>query len=364
MSRELSSSMFGKIERKSFSRIKESLEIPNLVEVQKDSYLSFVNEGIAEVFEDYSPITDFSDHFELYFMEHRLIDTPKYSEKECRDRDATYAIPLKVKVRLVNKVKGTVLDREVFMGDIPKMTNNGSFIINGAERVIVSQLVKSPGAINKYELDKSGKKLFQTTVSPNRGAWLEFEQDSQNVLWVKVDRTRKLPATVLLRSLGFGSNESITELFGDEDIIKATLEKDTTKTEKEGLFELYRRLRPGEVPNDDSVKINLRNLFFEARRYDLARVGRYKFDKKLRLSARIVGLTLADDVVDEDGEVIAEKGEVITRAKALIMEDAGINEVYVTVGGKRHKIIANNIASFERVTGVNSKVFSLIDTIH
>ena len=364
MSRELSSSMFGKIERKSFSRIKESLEIPNLVEVQKDSYQSFVNEGIAEVFEDYSPITDFSDHFELYFMEHRLIDTPKYSEKECRDRDATYAIPLKVKVRLVNKVKGTVLDREVFMGDIPKMTNNGSFIINGAERVIVSQLVKSPGAINKYELDKSGKKLFQTTVSPNRGAWLEFEQDSQGVLWVKVDRTRKLPSTVLLRSLGFGSNESITELFGDEEVIKATLEKDTSKTEKEGLFELYRRLRPGEVPNDDSVKINLRNLFFEARRYDLARVGRYKFDKKLRLSARTAGLTLADDVVDGDGEVIAEKGEVITRAKALIMEDAGINEVYVTVGGKRHKIIANNTASFERVTGVNSKVFSLIDTIH
>ena len=192
MSRELPSSMFGKIERKSFSRIKEPLDIPNLVEVQKDSYMSFINEGISEVFEDYSPITDFSDHFELYFMDHRLIDTPKYEEKECRDRDATYAIPLKVKVRLVNKVTDTILDREVFMGDIPKMTNNGSFIINGAERVIVSQLVKSPGAINKFELDKSGKKLFQTTVSPTRGAWLEFEQDSQNVLWVKVDRTRKL----------------------------------------------------------------------------------------------------------------------------------------------------------------------------
>ena len=364
MSRELPSSMFGKIERKSFARIKEPLEIPNLVEVQKDSYMAFINEGISEVFEDHSPITDFSDHFELYFMDHRLIDTPKYSEKECRDRDATYAIPLKVKVRLVNKVTDTILDREVFMGDIPKMTNNGSFIINGAERVIVSQLVKSPGAINKYELDKSGKKLFQTTVSPNRGAWLEFEQDSQNVLWVKVDRTRKLPATVLLRSLGFSSNADILDIFGDEEVIVATLDKDTTKTEKEGLFELYRRLRPGEVPNDESVKINLRNLFFEARRYDLARVGRYKFDKKLRMSARIVGLTLADDVVDGDGEIIAAKGEVVSRAKALAIETAGVNEVFVTVSGKRHKIIANNSVSFERVTGVKSKVFGLIDTIH
>ena len=364
MSRELPSSMFGKIERKSFSRIKEPLEIPNLVEVQKDSYMSFIDEGISEVFEDYSPITDFSDHFELYFMDHRLINTPKYEEKECRDRDATYAIPLKVKVRLVNKVTDTIVDKEVFMGDIPKMTDNGSFIINGAERVIVSQLVKSPGAYNKFELDKSGKKLYQTTVSPNRGAWLELEQDSQDVLWVKVDRTRKLPITVLLRALGFGSNQDIIDIFGDEPVITATLDKDNTKTEKEGLFELYRRLRPGEVPNDESVKINLKNLFFEARRYDLARVGRYKFDKRLRMGVRIVGLTLAEDICDEDGEIIAEKGEIVSRAKAKLIQDAGVNEVFVIVGGKRHKIIANNAVSFENVTGVRSKVFGLIETIH
>ena len=364
MSRELPSSMFGKIERKSFSRIKETLEIPHLVEVQKDSYMSFIDEGISEVFEDYSPITDFSDHFELYFMDHRLIDTPKYEEKECRDRDATYAIPLKVKVRLVNKVTDTIVDKEVFMGDIPKMTDNGSFIINGAERVIVSQLVKSPGAYNKFELDKSGKKLFQTTVSPNRGAWLELEQDSQDVLWVKVDRTRKLPITVLLRALGFGSNQEIIDVFGEEPVILATLERDNTKTEKEGLFELYRRLRPGEVPNDESVKINLKNLFFEARRYDLARVGRYKFDKRLRMGVRIIGLTLADDICDADGEIIAEKGEIVSRAKAKLIQDAGINEVYVIVDGKRHKIIANNAVFFENVTGVRSKVFGLIETIH
>ena len=283
--------MFGKVERKCFSRIKEVQEIPNLVEVQKDSYNSFIDEGISEVFEDFSPITDFSDHFELYFLDHKLVNKPKYSEKECRDRDATYAIPLKVTVRLVNKVTGETIDSEVFMGELPKMTDNGSFIINGAERVIVSQLVRSPGVINGLEMDKSGKKLYNTTVIPNRGAWLEFEQDAQKVLWVKVDRTRKLPASVLLRALGFGKDAEIAELFDNDETIISTLEKDTTTNVKEGLFELYRRLHPGEVPNDDAVKINLRNLFFDPRRYDLARVGRYKFDKRLRMGVRVVGLS-------------------------------------------------------------------------
>ncbi len=355
---------YGKIERISFARIKESVEIPNLVEVQKDSYKSFIDEGISEVFEDFSPITDYSDHFELYFLDHRLIDEPKYSEKECRDRDATYAIPLRVKVLLVNKVTNEVLDQEVFMGEIPKMTNNGSFIINGAERVIVSQLVRSPGAYNAFELDKTGKKLFQTTVIPNRGAWLEFEQDANGVLWVKVDRTRKLPATVLLRALGFGENTEIKELFGDNKIIKATLDKDTTKSTKEGLLELYRRLRPGEIPNDEAIKISFRNLFFDFRRYDLARVGRYKYDKRLKMAARIVGLTLADDIVSADGEVLATSGEVISREKAIEIQNAGVNEAYVVVNGEKHKIIANNAVSFEAVTGVSNKVFGLIKTIH
>ena len=364
MSRNLPSKMFGKVERKCFSRIKEVQEIPNLVEVQKDSYNSFIDEGISEVFEDFSPITDFSDHFELYFLDHKLVNKPKYSEKECRDRDATYAIPLKVTVRLVNKVTGETIDSEVFMGELPKMTDNGSFIINGAERVIVSQLVRSPGVINGLEMDKSGKKLYNTTVIPNRGAWLEFEQDAQKVLWVKVDRTRKLPASVLLRALGFGKDAEIAELFDNDETIISTLEKDTTTNVKEGLFELYRRLHPGEVPNDDAVKINLRNLFFDPRRYDLARVGRYKFDKRLRMGVRVVGLTSADDVISEDGELLVGKGEVISKEKAEEIQNAGVNEIYVLIGGKRHKVIANNTVSFTAVTGVDPRLFGLIDTIH
>ena len=364
MSRNLPSKMFGKVERKCFSRIKEVQEIPNLVEVQKDSYNSFIDEGISEVFEDFSPITDFSDHFELYFLDHKLVNKPKYSEKECRDRDATYAIPLKVTVRLVNKVTGETIDSEVFMGELPKMTDNGSFIINGAERVIVSQLVRSPGVINGLEMDKSGKKLYNTTVIPNRGAWLEFEQDAQKVLWVKVDRTRKLPASVLLRALGFGKDAEIAELFDNDETIISTLEKDTTTNVKEGLFELYRRLHPGEVPNDDAVKINLRNLFFDPRRYDLARVGRYKFDKRLRMGVRVVGLTSADDVISEDGELLIGKGEVISKEKAEEIQNAGVNEIYVLIGGKRHKVIANNTVSFTAVTGVDPRLFNLIDTIH
>ncbi len=364
MTRILPSVKFGNVERKTFSRIKESQEIPNLFEIQRDSYRSFIDEGISEVFEDFSPITDFSDHFELYFLDHKLIDKPKYSEKECRDRDATYAIPLRVNVRLVNKVTGDIINQDVFMGEIPKMTDNGSFIINGAERVIVSQLVRSPGVYNGFELDKTGKKLFNTTVIPNRGAWLEIEQDSQKVLWVKVDRTRKLQASILLRALGFESNKDIAELFGDDEYIAATLAKDNTKTVKEGLYELYRRLRPGEVPNDEAVKINLRNTFFDARRYDLARVGRYKFNKRLNLAARIVGLTLCDDIISEDGELLAQKGDVVTREQACAIRDAGVNEVFVLVGGKRHKIIANNTVSFKGVTGLSPRSFGLIDTIH
>jgi len=364
MTRNLPSAMFGNVERRTFSRIKGSQEMPNLVEVQKDSYQAFIDEGIAEVFEDYSPITDFSDRFELYFLDHKLIDKPKYSEKECRDRDATYAIPLRVNVRLINKITGDIIDQDVFMGDIPKMTDNGSFIINGAERVIVSQLVRSPGVYNAFTFDKSGKKLYGTTVIPNRGAWLELEQDSQKVLWIKVDRTRKLQVSILLRALGFESNKEILDLFGDDEYINATIEKDSTKTVKEGLYELYRRLRPGEVPNDEAVKINLRNVFFDPRRYDLAKVGRYKFNKRLNLAVRIVGLTLAEDVISSEGEILASAGEVISREKAVEIRDAGVNEIFVKVGDKKHKIIANNTVSFKAVTGLNPRFFGLIDTIH
>ena len=364
MTRILPEIQCGKVTRKTFSKIKEAIELPYLVKIQKDSYDAFIREGISEVLEDFSPITDYSDHFELYFLEHNLNGAPKYDEKECRDRDATFALPLRVKVRLVNKVTDEVIDQEVFMGDFPLMTDNGSFIINGAERVIVSQLVRSPGIYNGSEMDKSGKKIFDTTVIPSRGAWLEFEQDSQNVLWVHVDRTRKLTATVLLRALGFGSDDALFKLFDNNKMIVDTAEKDTSKSEAEGLIELYRRLRPGEIPTDDAVKQHLKNLFFDARRYDLARVGRYKFNKRLRLGVRIAGLTSADTVISPDGEVLAEAGQVISKSMAEAIQNAGINEFYADINGERHKIIANNVVSFSEVTGLNPRTFGLLDYVY
>ena len=364
MARKLPEIECGKIKRKTFSKIKEAIELPYLVKIQKDSYDAFIREGISEVLEDFSPITDYSDHFELYFLDHSLEGTPKYSEKECRDRDATFALPLRVKVRLVNKVTDEVMDQDVFMGDFPLMTDNGSFIINGAERVIVSQLVRSPGVYNDMQMDKSGKKLFGTTVMPSRGAWLEFEQDSQDVLWVHVDRTRKLTATVLLRALGFGSDEVLSELFGGDEMIVNTAAKDTAKTEAEGLVDLYRRLRPGEIPTDNAVKQHLKNLFFDARRYDLARVGRYKFNKRLRLGARIVGLKSADDVITEDGEILARAGDYINKAQAESIQNAGVNVFVAEIDGKRHKIIANNVVSFKEVLGADPKKFGLLDYVY
>jgi len=365
MTRILPEVVCGKVTRKTFSKIKEAIELPYLVKIQKDSYDAFIKEGIGEVLEDFSPITDYSDHFEMYFLDYSLDGKPKYDEKECRDRDATYALPLRVKVRLVNKVTAEVIDQEVFMGDFPLMTDNGSFIINGAERVIVSQLVRSPGVYNGVEVDKSGKKLFNTTVIPSRGAWLEFEQDSQNVLWVRVDRTRKLTATVLLRALGFGSDEELTKnLFTDNKMIIDTVGKDTCKSESESLFELYRRLRPGEIPTDEAVKQHLKNLFFDPRRYDLARVGRYKFNKRLRLGVRIVGLKSAETVVSPDGEVLAEAGSIITKAQAEDIQNAGINYFVAEINGENHKIIANNVVSFEACTGINPRLFGLLDYVY
>ncbi len=362
---------YGKTERRKFGNIKEVIDIPDLVEIQKDSYASFINEGIAEIFEDYSPITDFSDHFELYFLDHEFGAKPKYDEKECRNRDATYALPLRVKVRLVNKVKDEVIDQDVFMGDFPKMTENGSFIINGAERVIVSQLVRSPGVNNKSEKDKAGKEMYETTMIPNRGAWLEFKQDSQGVLWVNVDRKRKLAATVLLRALGYGSNRALEELFEGDKMIAATIEKDTTRSESDGLIELYRRLRPGEVPTEDSVRQHLNNLFFDPLRYDVVKVGRYKFNKKLNLAYRLAGCRVADDIINpETGEILAVKGEVVSEEKAREIQNAGINEVFVLVndtevGGEiRHKIIANNTVDFSALSDKDPKAFGLLKTVY
>ena len=366
MTRDLPKRKYGKTERRTFSKIKEVIDMPYLIEIQKNSYDAFVKEGIDEVFEDFSPITDYSDHFELYFLDHTLAGSPKYDEKECRDRDATYALPLRVKVRLVNKVTGEIMESEVFMGDFPLMTDNGSFIINGAERVIVSQLVRSPGVYNGMSQDKSGKELYDTTVIPNRGAWLEFEQDAQGVLWVHVDRTRKITATVLLRALGIGSDSALSELFDENDMIQATMDKDVAKSEGDGLIELYRRLRPGEVPTEDAVKQNIHNLFFDPRRYDVARVGRYKFNKKLNIAARIPNFTAYEDIVDPaTGEVLVKANTVITKEQAKAVRDAGINEVYVKVDGeKKHKIIGNNTVDFQAVSGLNPEDFGLLKLVY
>ena len=361
---------YGKTERRKFGKINEVIDIPDLVEIQKASYATFINEGIDEVFEDFSPITDYSDHYELYFLNHWFDEKPKYDEKECRNRDATYALPMHVTVRLVNKVKDEVIDQPVFMGEFPLMTDSGSFIINGAERVIVSQLVRSPGAYNAKEVDKTGKEMFGTTVIPNRGAWLEFEQDAQGVLWVHVDRKRKICATVLLRALGFGSDRAIMNLFADDKMIENTIAKDTTKSESDGLIELYRRLRPGEVPTEASVKQHLNNLFFDSRRYDVVKVGRYKFNKKLNLAYRLPGCKLAEDVFNPStGEVMAHAGDVIEEDKAFEIQDAGVNEVFVYVndpsqGVIKHKIIANNTVNFTAVSDKNPKTFGLLPTIY
>ena len=364
MARNLPEIQCGKVTRKTFSKIKEAIELPYLVKIQKDSYDAFIKEGIGEVFEDFSPITDYSDHFELYFLDYNLDGAPKYDEKECRDRDATYARPLRVKVRLVNKVTDEIIDQEIFMGDFPLMTDNGSFIINGAERVIVSQIARSPGVYNKFSVDKTGKKIFETTVIPSRGAWLEFEQDAQNMLWVHVDRTRKLTATVLLRALGFGDDNALCELFDNNPMIQDTLAKDTAKTEEEGLIELYRRLRPGEIPTDEAVRQHLKNIFFDPRRYDLARVGRYKFNKRLRLGVRIVGLKSFEDVISADGEVLATAGQIIDRVTADNIQNAGINVFYADVDGVKHKIIANNVVSFKEAYGVDPRAFGLLDYVY
>ncbi|MDE6666770.1 MAG: hypothetical protein K2K38_00310, partial [Clostridia bacterium] len=361
---------YGKTERRKFGKINEVIDIPDLVEIQRSSYDAFMKEGIAEVFEDFMPITDYSDHYELYFLEHWFDEKPKYDEKECRNRDATYALPMHVKVRLVNKVKEEVIDQPVFMGEFPLMTDSGSFIINGAERVIVSQLVRSPGSYNASTRDKTGKEIFGTTVIPNRGAWLEFEQDAQGVLWVHVDRKRKICATVLLRALGFGSDRALLDLFANDKMIENTIAKDTTKSESDGLIELYRRLRPGEVPTEASVRQHLNNLFFDPRRYDVVKVGRYKFNKKLNLSYRLTGCKLAEDVFNpETGEILGHAGEVVSELKAIEMQDCGVNEVYVLVsdpaqGEIKHKIIANNTVNFKALSDKPHKVFGLLPTVY
>ncbi len=322
----------GKNIRLSYSKIEEPLTMPNLIDVQKNSYRWFLEEGLKEVFHDVSPITDHAEKLKLEFLDYNLEYESKYTVEECKERDAKYAAPLRVKVRLTNNETGEMKEQKLFMGDFPLMTEQGTFIINGAERVIVSQLVRSPGIYYDSSRDKSGKLLYTSQVIPYRGAWLEYETDSSDIFSVRIDRTRKLPITVFLRALGLGSDAEIIDMFGDDIRIKATLEKDgsTNKINNrdEALIEIYRRLRPGEMPSVDSAETLINNMFFDPKRYDLARVGRYKFDKKLAISDRIKDRKLAQPVADpRTGEIIAEAETVVTLEKAMEIERAGVNEV-------------------------------------
>ncbi|MEG0615108.1 MAG: DNA-directed RNA polymerase subunit beta, partial [Oscillospiraceae bacterium] len=326
----------GKTTRMSFGKIEEVLKMPNLIEVQKNSYKWFLEEGLKEVFRDVSAISDYNGNLVLNFIDYRIDEEPKYSVAECKERDVTYAAPLRVKATLWNKETGDVKESEVFMGDFPLMTDSGTFVINGAERVIVSQLVRSPGVYYAFEKDKTGKDLFKATVIPNRGAWLEYEMDSNDVAYVRIDKNRKIPLTTFIRALGCGTDEEIIERFGtDERLNQTILQKDATKNTEEALLEVYKKLRPGEPPTVDSAVSHINALFFDAKRYDLSRFGRYKYNKKLGVASRLSGHLLSRPVVNPmTGEIMAEDGEVIHYQKALEIEQAGVCEAYINVETK------------------------------
>ena len=358
----------GKSSRMSYSRQKEVLEMPNLIEVQKNSYEWFLESGLKEVFDDISPIADYSGHFSLEFVDFRLCeDEVKYTIEECRERDATYAAPLKVRVRLYNKETDEINEHEIFMGDLPLMTKTGTFVINGAERVIVSQLVRSPGIYYGIAHDKLGKELYSSTVIPNRGAWLEYETDSNDVFYVRVDRTRKVPITVLIRALGVGTNAEIVELFGEEPKILASFGKDTSENYQEGLLELYKKIRPGEPLAVDSAESLITSMFFDARRYDLAKVGRYKFNKKLALKNRVTGQVLAEDVVSQiTGEVVAEKGTKITRELAKEIQNAAAPYIWVEGedASRNIKILSNMMVDLQAVVDIDPEEVGVTEQVY
>ncbi len=346
----------GTTERMSFSRIEEVLEMPNLIEVQKNSYQWFLEEGLKEIFRDVGSVEDYTGNLVLDFIGYRLDSQPKYSIKECKDRDVTYAAPLRVTTRLLNKETGEVKEQEIFMGDFPLMTESGTFIINGAERVIVSQLVRSPGVYFGESYDKTGKKLFTATLNPNRGAWLEYETDSSDVFSVRIDKTRKLPVTVFVRALGLGEDSQIRDFFGDDDRVEATFAKDPTKTVEEGLLETYRKLRPGEPPTVESAETHINNLFFDPHRYDLSRFGRYKMNKKLALARRITGFIAARDVVAPlTGELLCAAGENISREAAEEIEKNGVVAVYLNIEEKEVKVISNGVVEAGFFVGFDVK---------
>ena len=350
----------------SFAKVKDVTEMPNLIEVQLDSYEWFLKEGLLEVFDDINPISNFTGNLVLEFVDYKLdMDNIKYSVEECKERDSTYAAPLKVSVRLTNNDTGEIKEQEVFMGDFPLMTEQGTFIINGAERVVVSQLVRSPGVYYSNTIDKSGKKLFASTVIPNRGAWLEYETDSNDVIYVRIDKTRKLPISILARAMGYGSDQELLEYFGEEERFKATIEKDNTKTREEALLEIYKRLRPGEPPTVDSAVSLIDSLFFDAKRYDLSRVGRYKFNRKLAINLRLINQIAAVDVINPStGEVMVEQGEKISREMAEAIQCAGINSVDVLVEDRVVRVIGNYFVDINKVVPFDISDLNIREFVH
>ena len=341
--------MMGKTPRKSFAKQDQILELPNMLKIQKDSYEWFLREGLREVFRDVDTITDYTGNLELSFLDYSMNEPPKYSVEECKERDATYAKPIKVRVRLHNKETDEIKEQEIFMGDFPLMTNGGTFVINGAERVIVSQIVRSPGVYFGDEVDKTDQHIYSATVIPYRGAWLEYETDYNNVFWVRIDKNRKLPITCLIRALGVATDGQITEMFGEDPLIKATMDKDPCKTREESLLEIYRRLRPGEPPTVESSESYLEALFFDARRYDVSKVGRYKFNKKLDIWSRLNGQTLAQPVTDPmTGEIIAMNGETINRAKAHEISSRGVSRAVIDVNGREVVVFSNGMVDMAK----------------
>ena len=364
-------SQFGKTTRMNFSKIEEVIKLPHLLEIQKDSYKWFLEEGLKEVFKDVSGITDYTGNLVLDFVDYTMdVNHPNYDINECKERETTYAAALRVTARLLNRETGQVKESDVFMGDFPLMTESGTFIINGAERVVISQLVRSPGAYFKMEYDKTGKELFSSTIIPNRGAWLEYEMDSNDVMYVRIDKNRKIPLTTLVRALGLGTDAEITEYFGEDERILATIEKDACKNMEEALFEVYRKLRPGEPPTLENSQAHINSLLFDARRYDLSRVGRYKYNKKLAISHRLQGQTLARPVPNPlTGEIIADAGEILSYEKALEIENAGICMAYILKNDKEVKVISNGMVDIncyvdfdaKKECGINEKVrFSIL----
>ncbi len=355
---------FGKTERKSYAKYQEILEMPNMLKIQKDSYQWFLDEGLREVFKDVGTITDFSGKLELSFLDYSMEDKPKYTIEECKERDATYAKPIKVRVRLRNTETDEIKEQEIFMGDFPIMTNGGTFVINGAERVIVSQIVRSPGMYYGHQVDKSDQHTYTATVIPYRGAWLEYETDLSDVFWVRIDKNRKLPITCLIRALGVETDEQIKAMFGEDARILATLEKDAFKTREEGLLEIYRRLRPGEPPTVETAISHLEGLLFDSHRYDVSAVGRYKFNKKMDLAARISGQELAEPIADPmTGEILAMSGEIISREQAKQLSAKGVNEAVLKVGGRNVKVLSNGMVDMAGFVDFDPKQYGVKEKV-